>query len=313
MNNLAENKHGTGAVRSNPVAHVIRNWKREAAGVVPGFDWKTGYDSLSMIPPVNIKDQFQSYSCAGQAASYAIEIVEKLANNPEGALSAKSIYAPKAAQGGGMYVVDLQKMITSFGANLELSVPSYRPNGMTDEPWMSDRSVMTIDKVKDAVQRAGYIIVNVPITMDGIASATKQYGVVIWEITGKNNGTWESTQPAPPPQGLADNDPTLWNHFMCCVGAGQPLGYQRIKVLNSWGIGVGERGVQYFSAQYVNSGYVRDAFSFYKPVPVPVTQPPAQISYWNFFWANVKAYWKGLPFPYPNVPVGSLAYWLRQD
>jgi hypothetical protein len=297
-NTLVEGIHGHGALRSNPVSHWIRNKKREQPGkAVQGFDWKAGYDSLSMIPPVNIKNQFQSYSCGGQAASYALEIVERLANNQEGALSAKSIYAPKAVAGGGMYVTDLQTMITSFGSNLEADTPSYKPDGTTDEPFMSNP--FTVNP-KEALKRAGYIIVNVPVTMDGIASAIKQYGAVVWEITGQNNQTWTSSNPQPPINNL-----NLWNHFMCGVGAGQPTGVQRLKFLQSWGTSVGEKGIQYFNANYVNSGYVRDCFSFYKPTLVPTTESPAQINFWGMFWANIKAYWAGKPLPYPTVPIGS--------
>ncbi|HEY5140613.1 MAG TPA: hypothetical protein VIJ25_15060, partial [Methylococcales bacterium] len=105
----------------------------------------------------------------------------------------------------------------------------------------------------------------------------------------------------------------LWNHFMCVVGAGMPLGYKRIKVLNSWGVEVGEKGIQYFTADYVNSGYVRDAFTFYKPTPVPVVQPTAQIKYWEQFWSNVKAWFANKPLPYPSVPIGSFMWWYKQS
>ncbi len=296
-----EHEFGHGALRSNPISHAIRNWRREKAGAVAPFDWSQGYDSLSMIPPVLIKNQFKSESCGGQSVSYALEIIEKLANNQEGSISAKSIYAPRAAVGGGMFVSDLQRQITSSGASLEVLVPSYKPDATTDEPFMQDKTTL---RPQDALKRNGYRIVNVPITMDDIASAIKQYGAVIWEITGQNNGTWLSPLPQPP---VSNNN--LWTHFMCCVGADQSTGFQKIKALQSWGLNCGERGVQYFQANYINSGYVLDCFAFYKPTVTVETS--AQISNWQQFWANVNAWWNGQPFPYPSVPVGSFRYWYQ--
>jgi hypothetical protein len=302
MKLLAENLHGTGVKRTNPVSRYLRKVRREQiVGAGTPFNWSVGYDSLSMIPPVNIKNQFQSDSCSGQAGSYFMEVLEKLANNQEGPISAKSIYAPIAVSGGGTYVSSLQKQLEASGASLEATVPSYRPNGTTDEPFMEDKTTLN---PKDALIRAGYICVNVSIDMDSIASAIQQYGAVIWEIAGQNNGTWTSPNPQPPINGK-----NLWYHFMCSVGAGQPLGYKRIKSLQSWGIEVGERGIQYFNEAYINSGYVIDVFTFYKPVTVPTTETPAQISYWNMFWANVKSWriWGWMkPLPYPNVPIGSV-------
>jgi hypothetical protein len=33
--------------------------------------------------------------------------------------------------------------------------------------------------------------------------------------------------------------------------------------------------------------------------------------YWTKFWANVAAWWKGQPLPYPNVPIGGVLWFLR--
>jgi hypothetical protein len=300
---LVENQFGHGAKRSNPVSHWIRNHRREQAGkATTPPNWAAGYDSLSLISPVTIKNQFQSFSCGGQAASYALEIVEKLANNQEGAISAKSVYAPIAVSGGGTYVTSLQNQIKAAGASLEATVPSYRPNGTTDEPFMTDQTALNL---KDALTRSGYTIVNVPITMDGIASAIQQYGAVIWEISGQNGQvpSWTSATPQPP---STSNPNEIWNHFMCCVGFGQPPGYQRIKALQSWGTAVGENGIQYFTANYINSGYVRDVFAFYKTVVAPIDMNASNTpNYWWMFFANLKAYFTGSPLPYPNVPLGS--------
>lgn len=299
-----ENNYGKGAIKIHKIHRKYRQWKRDKVGATTPFNWDKGYDSLSHISPIVIKNQFQSDSCSGQATSYAIEIAEKLAGNEEGAISAKSIYAPIAYSGGGTTVSDLERQITSSGASLEALVPSYFDDGRSNEAWMTDKTNLN---PKDALIRAGYKIVNVDIDMDSIASAIQQYGFVIWEIAGQNGNVpnWLSPTPQPP---VKTNKNEIWRHFMCAHSALILNGERVIKALQSWGVNVGEQGHQYFTQDYIDSGYIPDVFTFYRPVPVSAS-PAIDVqdaSYWSQFWQNVVAWYNGKVQPFPSVPIGSI-------
>ena len=292
---LIENQFKAGARPIHPVHRLIRQklLRGKVVKGIPTFDWTAGYDVRDTIGPIAIKQQGQNDSCGGQAASYFIEIQERLRGIKEGAISAKSIYAPIAYPGGGTTVSDLEGQISSNGANLEAVVPSEDTMGNAlSESVMEDKSFLTSDMVKDALTRAGYTCVNVARDMDSVAQAIKQYGAVIWEIEGQNGHIpgWLSPTPQPP---VPDNGQSIFAHFMCSCGAKTINGVPSIIALESMGTAVGDNGIQYFTQNYFDSGFIKDVFTFVwdGAIPVPVEPPQSAwpaLAWWFAGWEALK-------------------------
>jgi hypothetical protein len=174
-------------------------------------------------------------------------------------LSAKSAYSPIFANGGGVNVSKGETEAKVLGITTEANVPSKDLYGNCTETFMEDKSWMNAKTLDDCFTRRGYNTLNVPINIDSIAQAIRDYGFVIFLVQGQNNGSWLSTTPVPPV-----NNQNLWGHFVCsCTPA--LIGVSKfIKFYQSWGNSVGEQGLQYFSEAYINSGYIVDCFTFTK-------------------------------------------------
>ncbi len=249
-----------GAIPINPIRRKLRNLIKPKVARGAIFDWNTGYDVRDTIGPIAIKNQGQSSSCGGQAGSYFLEIQRKLQNITEGECSAKSVYAPIAYYGGGTTVTSLENQVGAGGCNLESSVPSYGANRTPlPEYFMTEKSWITSQTSIDALGRAGYTPYDVHVDIDTVASTIASYGACLWEITGQNNGTWLSPTPKPPSNSISSEK---WNHFMCLIGAKMINGQKTIIALQSWGENVGDKGIQYFTEEYLNSGYIVDCFTF---------------------------------------------------
>ena len=239
-----------GAPVHSKLRHKIRRFLRSDLGAAPTpYDWNTPLD----VPIYNIKNQFQSESCWGQAFSRAMQII---LGSEE--LSAKSAYSTIYEQGGGVNLWVGEKEARYFGITTELKVPSYH-NGTTDEPFMTDIKWQTDANLKDCFTRMGYKAVNVPMDIDSIAQAIATNKAVLFLIHGSNNGTWLSPIPQPPKAG--DN---IWGHYVTSCKPMLINGKKMIRFYQSWGSQVGENGFQYLSEEYVNSGYVLDAVTFIK-------------------------------------------------
>jgi hypothetical protein len=275
-----EGQFANGAIPINLVKRKIRKALRPKLGKGIGeFDWNKGYDVRDIIGPVIIKNQGNNFSCGGQAGSYFLEIQQRLRGIKEGPLSAKSVYSPISFPGGGTTIDMLEKQIGGAGANLETEVLSYDAYGnplpeylITDKSWITDTLSIS------SLARAGYVPYDIPDDIDSVASAIEAYGAVIWEVGGKNNGTWLTAHPIPPSK---YNPSPLWHHFMCLVGAKMIDGKKTIIALQSMGVPCGDKGIQYFREDYFTSGYIVDCFTFVsdrnaKPDPLN-----------NSFWANV--------------------------
>lgn len=273
---LAENQFGHGAIRVNPIRRFINRKIRGLGMAGEPFDWSKGYSLTVSIP---IKDQGQSFSCAGQAGAYFLEIQRSLLGYNE-ALSAKSLYSPIAYKGGGATVTGIETMIGAHGATLQVEVPDSQ-----DEYHMEDNSWQTPELIASAIKRAGYIPQGVHMDIDSIAAAIRDNGGVIIEITGRNNGTWLSPYPKAPTSNSVDN----WNHFMCSYPRVELVnGIKTIPFFQSWGSDVGENGVQYLTEEYINSGYVRDCFTFISDAglqPIPSN---------DSIWANLVRYFRSM-------------------
>lgn len=276
-------KHGALPINkvTRAIKKAIRRFKNAGIAKGMGFDWNVGYDVRNHIGAIKIKNQGDNLSCGGQSGSYFIDIQRRLMGINDGELSAKSVYAPIAHQGGGTTVTDLMIQIAMRGANTELLIPSYDVSDnplpeikMIDKSWENDATI------KDAENRAGFTPYDIAEDIDEVANTIYTYGAVLVEITGQNNGTWASAYPTHP---LKSNPNPLWNHFQCLIGAKMINGKKYAIALQSMGTNWGEQGIQYFGEDYFKSGYIIDCFTLipdYKLKPIPGN---------NDFWTNL---WK---------------------
>lgn len=295
--NITEEQFNHGAISLNPVHRWLhRKINRKKLPKVArgtGVDWNVGYDVRDTIGPIKIKNQGQNSSCGGQAGSYFLEIQRRLQKINEGGISAKSIYSPIAYSGGGTTVKDLEQQICAHGANLEATVPSQNPDGSPfTEEQISDKSWITPSLTEDANTRAGYTPYDIPVNVDSIAQAMKQWGATFMEIQGQNGHTpgWQTATPQFPDK---NNQNEIWSHFQCLIGflAITPTDYisigsgvttidavkqkykdnplldlnsRTVKVvlaLQSEGENWGDSGIQAFSESYFQSKYVVDTFT----------------------------------------------------
>lgn len=247
MKILVEDTYGHGGKRSF-LGRTIRRAIRPSVGKsgIP-FDWSIGVSKH----PAAIKNQGQSSSCGGQAKSYWYEVVLGLI-----AQSAKSIYSPIVYPGGGTTVPALER---DLGSVDETIVPSYQNGETPTEAFMEDTSWKNSETLKNAMSKLGWTAVSVGIDIESIAEAIRDHGAIIWEIQGQNNGTWLSNSPLPPV-----GNKNLWQHFMCVPSAKLRNGIKTLAALQSWGESVGDNGIQYFTEQYIDSGYILDCFTFIK-------------------------------------------------
>lgn len=284
MNILTETGFGHGAEHIQPIHRKFRRFlRRNAAGSEAPFNWAVGTDVRNKVGPVPIKNQGQSFSCGRQAGANAQYILRALDGINEGEISAKSGYGRYCGDGGGMTITSLTTDIGAYGANLESAVPSYQNGNAPSENFMEDRSWESATLDTDALKRAGYTPVNVDIDMDSIASAIDTYGFVIFELQGQNNGTWYSQYPQPPQR---SNPNPIWGHYMIVVAAGQKNGINQLTALQSWGKSVGNQGEQYFTENYIDSGFIVDAITFIsdkKVKPLLTLQDT---------WANICRYFR---------------------
>lgn len=252
-NILVENKFGHGAIVSNKYWRFVKRLFRRRThivGMASPVNWLKPRTPLNLI----IKNQYSSYSCGGQMTAYMIELLTNTV------CSAKSFYSQGFYSGGGMADSTIKKQIDSSGINTEASVASYKSDGTTDEGFMISTSWKTNDLLNDGITRSGYKAIPVNVDIESIASAIETYGAVGWLIQGQNNGTWLTSNPLPPKSKIG-----LWGHWMA-VGDyyTNNLGNKEIVAVQSWGTSVGESGYQFFGEEYINSGYIIEAFAFQK-------------------------------------------------
>lgn len=264
--NFAENKFGHGGIRnfSSKIKTKARRFIRPKLGMatIP-FNWDLGFHIQEKIGVIPKKNQGKSSSCGGQAKSYWLGVINSIiTGQPYSEQSAKSIYSPISYPNGGTTVPALER---DLGALDESLLPSYLQSGqLPDEIWMTDKSWRTDSNIKLAMNKAGWLAISVNIDMESIAEAIRDYGAIVWEVTGQNNGTWLSNNPKPPEK---SNTNPKWNHFMCSEGAGIWNFKESIDMFQSWGNEVGDQGIQHFTDDYINSGYIIDCFTFVKKKP----------------------------------------------
>lgn len=247
---LVEGKFGHGARVKSKFHHKFKRLKRPNLGMSgTPFDWSKGVTGKPVYP---VKNQYQSSSCWGQMYSRMYQIFKGTEE-----LSAKSVYSMVFAPGGGTASSSGKNGALNLGLTTENNVPS-STMGNAPESFLEDTSWKTSPLAQDCLTRANMQVVNVPINIDSMAQAIRDYGCIGMIIEGTNNGTWLSSQPQPP----KDNQ-DLWAHFMCSDSNISPMKVvKKLRFYNSWGVDVGESGFQYFTEDYINSGHIKDVFTF---------------------------------------------------
>lgn len=280
---LVEGQFGHGAIHHSRLHRWFKRKMRPTLGraEIP-FDWSKPIPD----PMYPVKNQGTSFSCGGQAGSYLIRDLLKTAGKDQGEISAKSIYAPYCAVGGGMTLDAIETCIGAHGSNLESLVSSYDVNGNPlTEPMFETRVWETPQTDADALTRAGYTPVSVAIDKDSMAEAIRDYGGIIMFIQGQNGNqpmNWTTATPAPPSK---SNPKPLWAHYLWCAFTTTT----QIAVYNSWGVQIGSGGKQFFDETYINSGYILDVIAFVpdgKIGSLPVTMPPP--------WASLLIWFRSL-------------------
>ncbi len=256
---MNENQLHHGVISKGKIRRTLRRASRAQLGRagIP-FDWT----KTIPIPKVKIKDQQTSSSCGGQAGGYFDGVINKRLSNQDIEFSAKSIYAPIAYPQGGTTVYALEQQMATKGVNFESDVPSYQFAGFTNEAWMTNKAYLTPDIAYKALRDAHRVPMSVHIDIESMAQAIRDYGAIIIEVNGKNGEIpgWLSPIPHFPTN---SNPNPLWAHFVCGAGVSIVNGKKQIDFYNSWGEVVGDKGVQHFTEEYINSGYIIDCFTLY--------------------------------------------------
>jgi hypothetical protein len=268
-------KHGV--IRRNPIVKIVQKLWRQANGQKIGkaatpFDWVKGFDIRDIIGSINGKDQGKNYSCGRQAAAYFVYIQERLRGVIEGEISAKGGYGVYCAIGGGMSVTSLMTDVGAWGAVLEATVPSYDAYGKPlPEFMMEDTSYLSDALRQDATTRAGYTPFDIAEDFETSAQTIQNYGAIIVELQGTDNGTWLSAFPQ-----ITSIGKPKWYHYMCFCIAKTINNKRYLGALTSWGKGVGENGIQYFGEEWFTNKRVIDCFTFIhdsQVQPIPTATP----------------------------------------
>lgn len=263
MDNLAEGKFGTGAA-----GHTIKStdwiYNNLAPKSVIPFDWSEGYNvqadlriyaKYSDLFSIPVKNQGVSFSCGGMAGAYYAEVLEAFKTRIFSEKSAKFIYAPIAVPGGGSWGYDIMNRVKKNGVAAEMLCRSYESSNPPSEAFMTKVEDITQEAIVNATfsESVSYSFIY-SFDMDSLAEAIRDNKGVIILVRGTNNGTWLSQFPQPPSSMTPET--IIWGHWAYAGRARMIEGKKHIGILNSWGEAVGDRGWQYLSEDYVNSGRI---------------------------------------------------------
>lgn len=242
---LAENEFGHGGIIDS---EDERDYKYSSIAMASmPFDWNIGFDVETLTGKMPVKNQYQSFSCGGQAwASYSYALDQSAREEK----SAKFIYAQTHVGNGGSDGRTNCILCSTRGVSSESLCSSYLLDKTTTEAFMTQKEDITAIAYANATTNEEKSYFSVNHCIDNIAQAVRENNGVIIGITGVNNGTWLTPYPLPPKQ--IDN--TCWNHWVYVGKAKMINGKKYLGFLNSWGTSVGERGWQWISEDYFSIG-----------------------------------------------------------
>lgn len=248
---IPESEFNPGALKS---PHDDRDFLWSEAGMASlPFDWVKGYDyeeelSALLGKPFKtpIKNQNGSGSCGGQSEGYGGASVSAFNEKVYEEKSAKYAYAPVAIlPGGGSFGRDLAARAIKFGWGSELLTPSYDNGNPPSEAFMDRVQDITQAAIEHAKKDRALNYVLLPLDIDEIAKAIRDYKFVRIGVTGSNNGTWGGLIPVAPKDGEK-----FWYHWITGLKAKMVNGKKAIGFPNSWGTGVGDQGWQWLTEDY---------------------------------------------------------------
>lgn len=245
MAELVEGTHGSGGVEDRVDSRDYL-WSEVGHGSIP-FDWSIGFDVETKLGlKIPVKNQGTSSACGGMAWSYEAEVLEAIATGSFEERSAKFIYAQTYVPQGGSYGRDNAKILENQGVARESVLSSYINNMAPDEPFMTRGQDITPEARANALLARSFPYAQVDGGIDDLARAIRDNNGSVLGLSGQDNGTWLSTFPKPP-------QTAVWRHFVYAAGGKIINGVKHIKIINSWGPGVGEQGVQWLSEDYINN------------------------------------------------------------
>ena len=233
-------KYGTGAIETK---YDIRDYWFDPSDK-GGFDWDTGFDIEQKLGQKLVaKDQNGSSSCGGQAWSYYGEVLEAIATRNYEPRSAKWIYShTRVPTGGSNGRVNCDFCIKAGWARESL-VPSYLNGKPPKESFFLYKPVVTRDIIEDTEISKPLSYVRVTPNIELFAQALEAQNGLVLVLNGQDNGTWHSDFPKPPTV-------KEWGHFLYACKAKKIGGKKYIGVINSWGKGVGEDGIQWLGEEW---------------------------------------------------------------
>lgn len=227
-------------------------WKEIGFALNP-FDWNKGWDievevATAIKQPgftLPNKNQYTSYSCGGQAWGTYGGAIEAVFTGSYEERSSKFIYSQTYVVGGGSAGRDNSNLVIKQGWGKESLTSSYQTGPTVTEDFMEKTSDITDTARQNAGLARALSYASVNTDIDSIAqSAQANHGSIIG-ITGSNNGTWLSSVPSAP-----ISNSNLWYHWLYVGKAGMLGGKKALKVFNSWGVGVGDKGWQWITEDY---------------------------------------------------------------
>lgn len=232
------------------------------------FDWSKGFDIEAVLGrKLTVKDQGGNYSCGGQAWAYYGAVLEALATKTYEERSARWVYAPVRAPGGGSMGKELSSFVVKNGFALEKDAPSYVKGKPMTEAQISQIPILATSESKGVTEDSRALsYVQVRANIDTIAQAIADNNGCCIALYGADNGTWRSAFPFPPAK-----DGWEWAHWVYCGKVKMINGKKYIGFINSWGKRTGEDGWQWIGEDYFQHGNVWYGWTLawdYKPAMI---------------------------------------------
>jgi hypothetical protein len=252
----------------------------EVAGGISQFDWNKGFDveeelaTRLNIPnfKLTVKDQGNSYSCGGMAWGYLAEVLEALSTGTYEPRSAKYMYSQTYVPGGGSRGRDNADIFVNQGVAREDVLTSYQNFSPPSEAFMERSQDITDLARTDAKLSKASAYAQVGTSIEAVAIAIQKNHGVVLGVEGQNNQTWQSEFPKPPKT-------VEWRHWVYACGAKMIDGKKHVKIINSWGLGVGVNGVQWLGEDY----FKNNVFSGW----THVISPPPPTAFTHNFLTNL--------------------------
>lgn len=246
---LGVDPHGA---HMSPVDSRDYKYEEIAHASIP-FDWAGGYDFETELAAilnkpfsVPIKNQGASGSCGGQAEGYLGASIAAYNDKVYEEKSAKFTYAPVAVvPGGGSSGRDLANRSINTGWGSETLTTSYQNGQPPSESFMEQVSDITPAATQHASSSKALSYVLLPIDIDSVAQAVRDYKGVRIGVVGSNNGTWLTNSPIPPKDGEV-----FWYHWITFHKAKMLNGKKALGFYNSWGTAAGDQGLQWLTQDW---------------------------------------------------------------